>query len=399
VNVMIRAIRTLLTLSRALGTVQDHAMALGDLISIDDRTVLVLGQELDVEKNQPDAGNALLHRVGGTLFVVDTGVTSAFRDALTKAADRLAPWTDVVLLTSHGHPDHVGNNDVVDEWARKRHVPVRHYLPAADVGQMRDVQDYWTASFSRIVGAVKLPAPPALVGWKIASLFVPLNPFGRTTRTYEELPLERIDIGTQRFTGWTFADGAVQVIRSQGHCAGHVVIRFRDAGLLHLADEPNGAVGVMHDADQLKLTTAITAALRMVEDGEVAKITDGHTFEVRDADAARAELGQLLDQYLQLQNGAVEQLSGTGPVDVASFTDGYSGTVERLGIGGANPNPMFTGMMAVNTLRGFGLTPSGSTWHRPDLSAPKPSAQAKAAKMVAAVASTVPWLARRRTKA
>src|SRR6478609_4265165 len=56
--------------------------ALGELIEIDDRTVLVLGQELDVSHDQPDAANALVHRVGDTLVIVDTGVTTAFRTAL-----------------------------------------------------------------------------------------------------------------------------------------------------------------------------------------------------------------------------------------------------------------------------------------------------------------------------
>ena len=39
-------------------------MSLGQLIQIDDRTVLVLGQELDIEPDQPDVANTLLHRVG-----------------------------------------------------------------------------------------------------------------------------------------------------------------------------------------------------------------------------------------------------------------------------------------------------------------------------------------------
>ena len=37
------------------------------------------------------------------------------------------------------------------------------------------------------------------------------------------LPLERIALGAVPMTGWSFADGAVRVLRSQGHTAGHVV--------------------------------------------------------------------------------------------------------------------------------------------------------------------------------
>ena len=45
---------------------------LGDLVEIDDRTVLVIGQELDVAHEQPDVGHALVHRAGEYLVLVDT---------------------------------------------------------------------------------------------------------------------------------------------------------------------------------------------------------------------------------------------------------------------------------------------------------------------------------------
>ena len=66
-------------------------MALGDIVEIDGRTVLVLGQELDVDKGQPDAGNALLHRVDDTLFLVDTGVTTEFRQ-VSRSIERVGQW-------------------------------------------------------------------------------------------------------------------------------------------------------------------------------------------------------------------------------------------------------------------------------------------------------------------
>ncbi|MFD4240281.1 MBL fold metallo-hydrolase [Streptomyces sp. NPDC058525] len=128
--------------------------ALGDLIEIDDRTVLVLGQGLDVEHDQPDVANALVHRAGDTLVLVDTGVTTAFRTALRKAADRVGPWSRVLVLTTHGHLDHVGNNDLADELG----VPAEHYVPALDLDQMRDPLSYWVRAFDRIAGSAPLPA-------------------------------------------------------------------------------------------------------------------------------------------------------------------------------------------------------------------------------------------------
>ncbi|MFD0526067.1 MBL fold metallo-hydrolase [Kitasatospora arboriphila] len=129
--------------------------ALGDLIGIDDRTVLVVGQELDVAHARPDVGNCVVHRTGSTLVVVDTGVTEAFRAALRAAVDRVRPWSRALVLTTHGHPDHIANNDLADELG----VPVAHYVPAPDLGQMRDPALYWVRSFERIAGTAPLPPP------------------------------------------------------------------------------------------------------------------------------------------------------------------------------------------------------------------------------------------------
>ncbi|WP_181784029.1 MBL fold metallo-hydrolase [Pseudonocardia pini] len=366
--------------------------ALGDTIRIDDRTVLVLGQELDVAKDQPDVANALVHRVGDTLVLVDTGVTTGFRAALKAATATVGPWTRALVLTTHGHPDHVGNNDLADELG----VPVEHYVPARDLDQMRDPAPYWVHSFSRLPGVVPLVAPPSLAGTKVASLFQPMLPFGATTRTYEERPLERIRIGSARFTGWTFLDGAVRVLRTQGHCAGHVIVHLRDVGLLHLSDEANGPCGVMADADQLKIQTTLGAAATLFEEGEARILTDGHTFEVKDRETAQSYLDGMLDQVTALTEAALAITKEGTPIRGSAFTTRYADTVAELGIGGANPNAMFTGMMAVNTLREIGLRPQSTKadaeWSRPALTNPAPVAgMPRGLRLLPAAAAMVAW--------
>ncbi|MFD0266235.1 MBL fold metallo-hydrolase [Streptomyces sp. NPDC127106] len=350
--------------------------ALGDLIEIDDRTVLVLGQELDVEHDQPDVANALVHRVGDTLVMIDTGVTAAFRAALRDAADRVGPWSRALVLTTHGHPDHVGNNDLADELG----VPVEHYVPALDLDQMRDPASYWVRSFDRITGLPPLPAPPAATAGKVVSLFQPMRPFGATTRTYEERPLERIRIGSLRFTGWTFADGAVRVLRSQGHCAGHVIVYLGDCGVLHLSDEGNGACGAMVDADQLKIQTVLGAVCRLFEEGEAVLLTDGHTCAVRRSAEAVTHLDGLLDQATALQAAALDLTREYGRIRPSTFTTRYAEAIADLRVEGANPNPMFTAMMAVNELRELGLRPESddadAPWSRPALYDPGPAVTA-----------------------
>ncbi|WAZ26203.1 MBL fold metallo-hydrolase [Streptomyces cinnabarinus] len=341
--------------------------ALGDLIEIDGRTVLVLGQELDVAHGRPDVANALVHRVRDTLVMVDTGVTAPFRTALRKAADQVGPWSRALLLTTHGHLDHVGNNDLADELG----VPVEHYVPAPDVDQMRYPKPYWTRSLARVAGLAPLPGPPAQAATALVSLFQPMRPFGATTRTYEERPLERIRIGSLRFTGWTFAGGAVRVLRSQGHCAGHVIVHLGDCGVLHLSDEGNGPCGAMIDADQLKLQTVLGAAARLFEEEQAELLTDGHTFSLRRGAEAVTYLDGLLEQATALQSAALELTGAGGRIRPSAFTTGYLEAAAALGAGGANPSRMFTAMTAVNQLHALGLRPESAEvdapWSRPTL--------------------------------
>lgn len=351
---------------------------LGDLIEIDDRTVLVLGQGLDLARGQPDVANALVHRAGDTLVLVDTGVTEAFRAALLRAADRVGPWSRALVLTTHGHLDHVGNNDLADGLG----VPAEHCVPAADAAQMRSPLDYWVRAFERVAGPAELPEP-ARTAAAVVALFQPMRPFGETTRTYEERPPAQIRIGPLRFTGWTFAGGAVRVLRSQGHCAGHVIVHLRDPGVLHLSDEGNGPCGAMADADQLKIQTVLGSAALLFEAGEAGILTDGHTFAVRRGAEAVSHLDGLLGQAAALQEaglGLVGEVGETGAagegerVDARAFTAGFARAVAALGIGGANPNALFTAMMAANQLRELGLRPesdaAGAPWSRPPLRGP-----------------------------
>ncbi|MCX4781123.1 MBL fold metallo-hydrolase [Streptomyces sp. NBC_01264] len=347
--------------------------ALGDLIEIDDRTLLVVGQELDLTRDRPDVANALVHRAGDTLVIVDTGVTTAFRAALREAAGRVRPWSRALVLTTHGHLDHVGNNDLADALG----VPAEHWVPAPDLDQMRDPVDYWARAFERVAGAAVL-TDPAGTAARVVALFQPMRPFGETTRTYEERPLELIRTGPLRSTGWTFADGAVRVLRSQGHCAGHVIVHLRDPGVLHLSDEGNGPCGPMADADQLKIQSVLGAAALLLEEGEVVFLTDGHTFAVRRGAEAVSHLDGLLEQATALGEASLGLVGEGEEVAPGAFTARYAQVMADLGVGGANPNTLFTAMSAVNQLRELGLRPeSGAAdapWSRPPLRDPEPAA-------------------------
>jgi len=75
-------------------------MRLGESRAVGDDTIVVFGQDLRLEMAQPDVANAIVHRAGSTLVIVDTGATPAFRGPLLDAARQLAPWSSVLRLTT-----------------------------------------------------------------------------------------------------------------------------------------------------------------------------------------------------------------------------------------------------------------------------------------------------------
>ena len=374
------------------------APMLGDVVHVDDRTILVMGQELDVEGGRPDVANCLLHLTGDTLVVVDTGATVAFREAIRRAAEGLGAWTQLLLLTTHGHTDHVGNNDLVDELAAARGASVQHFIPAADVPQMLNPVEYWTWAFRRIEGLAPMPAPPHLSAAFIVSLFEPLHPFGATTRTYEELPMVAVELGTWRLNGWSFADGAVIVMRSQGHTAGHVLVYLRDSRLLHLGDEDNGACASMPDSDQVKVEAAFSLAGALLQTDVIDAVTDGHNDQVRRGDEARSFLTKLLDDATAITEFS-RSVSGESPVDDRQFVEHVSDYLSTIDASSANPNPVFTAMMSVNLLTAEGLEPPGHghSWRRVGLDEPQPvSGRPKGLALIPAAIEVTTWKLRTR---
>jgi len=94
---------------------------------------------------------------------------------------------------------------------------------------------------------------------------------------------------------------------------------------------------------------------------------------------------------------AAAALVDTGkPVRPDEFAARFAEAAAELTSGGANPNPIFTGMMAVNQLGELGLRPDGkhedATWSRPALVDPEPvSGMPHGLAVLAAAAAMLRW--------
>jgi len=337
---------------------------------VSDDTVVVFGQDMRLEAGQPDVANAIVHRAGGTLVIIDTGATPAFRGPLLGAAGQLAPWSSILLLTTHGHLDHVGNNDLIDQLAADAGVrDVRHFVPAHDVRQLTDPGGYWSANLGQLEGVLPGFEDLDSIIAAVLGMFSPQRPIGATTRMFEELSLEHLRIGPVHATGWAFCDGAVQVARTQGHCAGQVVVHLAGPGLLHLSDEPNSPCAAMHDADQVKMLSALGWALTAVQSGAIEFVTEGHEFEIYRKDTAAARLAGLLDDAARLD--AAVQSAASSSCTTSEFGIAFRKAAAGLGSASANPNEVFSALAALAKLRDLGMAEAGSgasrRWTRPPL--------------------------------
>ena len=88
--------------------------------------IVIEGREL-ILGEQGDVAQIVLHRQGDLLTLIDSGAYAEDRSAILRAAQELGDVSRVVLLNSHGHVDHVGNNDVIYEMASL----AEHYIPPA----------------------------------------------------------------------------------------------------------------------------------------------------------------------------------------------------------------------------------------------------------------------------
>ncbi len=295
--------------------------------------------------DDPDLPTVAVYRSGGRLYLLDTGVGPEQRDAILELAKRsaaAAPIEEVVLLNSHGHLDHLGNNDVLAEIPARRR---SHYI-TRDARATLDFESFFGAMYKRglpyfdYLAGLTLPpegiasllralgADPALVADDIADLgahlarlglapalsgfmpsivvdillqtYPPVFPSVETMRDYEDLgPAGPIRIGETEWTGWTFSDAQglpdVQVLQSAGHASGSVVFYLPKRRFLMLADETS-SVPIWADSDPRNALATARKALSMIDSGDLGTVCAGHRPMLpSDGDEARAAMRQVID--------------------------------------------------------------------------------------------------------
>jgi glyoxylase-like metal-dependent hydrolase (beta-lactamase superfamily II) len=325
----------------------------GDVVRVAPSTLMVVGRELNPAKGEADIANVILYRPGDTLYVIDSGATPSFRPFLHKAISRMRPFRNLVLINTHGHPDHIGNNDLVmaTPAARKRHYMSRLDFSLAD----NYVEESLAAGIAGVSGYIPGFDDPTAQAQDLFELFTPLEQSTSTRRALESLPQRPLRIGRLRTRGWAFGNHDVEVLRTGAHTHGELVAYLPRTHLLHTADETISIYPVWPESSAAR-TRRVFVELLAAASGDGARIlTEGHTFSVlRGAGRIRRRVQSLRDGYDAYDQAVRRVLTEAAPqgATVADLVDRVPQAPELANApGGGQTGVLFTALQVVKKLQ------------------------------------------------
>jgi len=291
---------------------------LGDIIEIAERLWLIEGEMPRDNDRYPDAANVIAYRRDDRLYLIDSGVGPVMRASLERLIEKNRPIREFMLLNSHGHIDHIANNDLM---AAVPAVSKHHYLSAPGF-QLLDAPRYFTrlyhlmnAYYDTLAGfqakqfkyrAAGLARDVLAFGVgkkKALSMLIPLGtrkfepvrPSRDTMETFESLARQRIPLGSVAWTGWVMGATDVLVLEDRGHSPDHMLFYIPEHHFLYTGDATFEFFRVWPDADRNATRNSIAKCVQMVERGQVQLFADAHHHKVmQDPQTVGAFLEKLL---------------------------------------------------------------------------------------------------------
>ena len=339
--------------ARAAPAATADELPYGDVVRVAPSTLMIVGRELNPAKGEADIANVILYRPGDTLYVIDSGATPSFRPFLRKAISRMRPFRNLVLINTHGHPDHIGDNDLVmaTPAVRKRHYMSRLDFSLAD----NYVEESLAAGIAGITGFIPGFDDPTAQAQDLFELFAPLEQSTSTRQALESLPQRRLRIGRLRTRGWTFGDDDVEVLRTGAHTHGELVVYFPKTHLLHTADETISIYPVWPESSAARTRQVFVELLAAASASGARILTEGHTFSVlRGAGRIRQRVRSLRDGYDAYDKAVRRLLAEAAPqgATVAELVDRVPQAPELANApGGGQSGVLFTALQVVKKLQ------------------------------------------------
>ena len=299
--------------------------------------------------------NIMALHAGRELYLLDSGLGPAQREAIVALAHKLAGQVDrVSLLNSHGHADHMGNNDVLADLgvAHTRHFISALSAPYFDTMEFtRNAYNEGGPYFDYVAGlnlsvsslmpllvraglapdadAARLAAVGAEIGAlgltrvishfmgdlmirNLSETYPPIHNNAEGAQHYEDTPARTFRYGDAEWQGWQIGD--VCVFPSHGHTADGVVFYLPEHKFLMFGDETT-MIPIWRDTNPDNAVRTMHRVLAMVDAGAVEAIAAGHfpLDVVTGADAIRTTLTGFLAQksgFESLVQGALAAVPG-----------------------------------------------------------------------------------------
>ena len=338
---------------------------------------------------------------GATLYLLDTGLGPEQKQAILDLAGRLqGQFTRLVLLNSHGHADHTGNNDVLGTIAasQKLHYISERAQPYFDsltffrnaYNEGARYFDYLQGLDLSVEGLMPLLTRAGLdphtdqaqlleIGRRIGQLgltrvishywgdllmrnvgetYPMLHPSVATMQWYETLPQESFQFGGGQWAGWRVGD--VCVFQGQGHTADGVLFYVPAHKFLFFADETT-TIPIWQDTNTDNTARSFHNALAMLDVGAIATIAAGHfpLQVVTGADPIRETITAFLEQkgsFDREVSAAIARFpSGVGIDDLYTYLRGQDqGVVAQLAGAQFPKMPSFLKLTLLNFCRQHG---------------------------------------------
>ena len=323
-----------------------------DIHSLATNLVVIEGRHPTLLWEACDVPSIVVYRTSKTLYVLDTGVGPEQRGVLEAQMTSMGKGAgEIVLVNSHGHFDHLGNNDLLQKStiSRKRHLISKEAAPDSDIraelfemyGRGKEYFSYIEGlplpadKISGLLGALGarsiapstleelgqqlrqsgvLPALnsflPSIVVDILLATYPAVFPSPETMAFFEDVSApETIEIAGTRWSGWKLGGPApeVYVLRSGGHSKGGVVFYIPEHRFLMFADETS-SVPLWPDSDPRRVMVTVKKALSMLDSGALDWLCAGHFPMVpsNDPQQVRASLLRIQGQFQQFSD-AVEK--------------------------------------------------------------------------------------------
>ncbi len=293
----------------------------GDIMQLANNLWIIVGD------GPKDCPNVVVYQAADRMYVMDSGAGPVIRASIIEVMQEAGPLQTFTLLNSHGHADHVGNNDVIKiAQAREKH----HYFSISGLSLL-DPVPYFTDLFLQLsatydplaayrtdrlkwqflkliretVGLFAGEKAAITAIWSIyIRNFQPFHPSRETMEFYETLPRQTITIGGVKWTGWVLGANDVWVLEERAHTSDEVLFYIPEHKLLFTADLTFPMFPTFPDTNGNLTKEMLQRCYDMASAGAVSLLINSHTLSpavFRGQNEAVQSLSTLLVEHDRFQ--------------------------------------------------------------------------------------------------